>query len=66
MAVGLTAAVLSEERLVFREVLGVFIEQLATVLLVPQSHASILVCQSIEKISDGLIVFHILGQLSLG
>lgn len=59
IAVVLTTAVLSEVRLVISEV-GVFVQQLAAVLLVSQSHASILVCQSVEKISDGLIIGHIL------
>ena len=43
----------------------VLLKELAAVLFVSQSHASILVCKSIEKISDGLVIFHVVWELAL-
>lgn len=59
----ITPAVLSEEHLlvwILAEVL-VLGQELATVLLVSQSHASIFICQSLEKLHDILIVFELMG-----
>ena len=36
-----------------------FLEQLATVLFVAESHAPVFIGQSVEKFSDSPIVFHI-------
>ena len=43
----------------------VLLYQLAAVLLVAQSHASILIRESIEEIGDGLVVFHIIWERAL-
>ena len=43
----------------------ILFEKLAAVLFVAQSHASILIRESIEKIGDGLVVFHIVWERAL-
>lgn len=45
----------------------VFVDQLATVLFVPESHRPCFICQSVEKLCDCLFISHgFLGELSLG
>ena len=43
----------------------VLFEKLAAVLFVAQSHTSILIRESIEKIGDGLVIFHIVREWAL-
>ena len=66
----MTAALLSEDLhlllgLILIEVVLVLGQELATVLLVPQSHTPIFICQCLEKLQDVLVVFELFGKLAL-